>query len=72
MHQSLLREVLSFSDVSGLQALQQNVGGLGDAEVSTVQGAQDAGGPLPGRGGGEPTASVCTLATWNGAMAEFG
>src|SRR4051794_28820617 len=35
---SLLREVLSFSTVSGFQALQQNVGGLGDAEVSTGQG----------------------------------
>ena len=62
---SLLREVLSLGPVSGLQTLQQNVGGLGDGEVSAAQEAQDTGQSLPRNRGGEATASVRTLAERN-------
>ena len=61
----LLWEVLSLGDVSGLQALQQNVGCLGDAEVPTAQEAQDTGQPLPRKRGREPAPSVRALAKWN-------
>jgi len=61
-----LRKVLSIGSVSCLQAHQQNSGGLGDAEISAAEGAQDAGKPLPPRGSGEATVSVRALAAWDG------
>src|SRR5208283_3933381 len=61
----LLWEVLSLGHVSGLQALQQNVGGLGDAQVQTAERAQDAGKPAPRTHSREAAASVHTLAARN-------
>ena len=61
----LLWEVLSLGDVPGLQALQHDVGGLGDAQVQTAQRAQDAGKPAPRTHSREAAASVRTLAERN-------
>ena len=59
---SLLWEVLPLGYVPGLQALQQDVGGLGDAKVQTVERAQDAGKPASRTHSREAAASVHTLA----------
>ena len=61
----LLWEVLPLGDVSGLQVLQQDVGGLGYAKVQTTEKAQDAGKSAPRTPSREATAPVHTLAARN-------
>jgi len=67
----VLWAVLSVSDVSGPQALRQNVGRLGDEEVQTVERPQDTGEPLPRKHRGKASRSVRALAEGGGWQARL-
>jgi len=62
----VLRKILSVGDVPRLQALQQNVGGLGDEEVQTAEGPQDTGEQVSRTAFREEAVSLCALAERHG------